>query len=402
MTSQARWPLLSWFACAALGGCGITIPGNLDLGIDDPSVIGAAGSGGSRPPWGGTAGTVAGSWAAGSGAVGAAGSWTGAAGSWGGYAGSGGAGSRGGSAGAGVAGRRGGYGGYSGAGVAGGWSSAGGVAPYYPGDHDNDGWNEYSDCDDFNALVHPGMMEWCCDGIDSDCDGRDAPVGAPCKCELDRDHTDWDSDGYTPWQGDCDDSNWQVNPGAVESCDDGLDNNCNGRIDYEDRCDSPDSDRDGYPDASDCDPWNANVNPGMGEICGDGIDNDCDGRVDGYPYCDGQPIDWDRDGYPYEKDCNDGDANVFPGSPYEQCCDGIDSNCDGTDAPYNAICACPTSSDRDGDGYGIGMSDPTLADCNDQDATIHPHAGEDCGDKRDNDCDGLIDGTDPDCTIDLN
>jgi hypothetical protein len=240
------------------------------------------------------------------------------------------------------------------------------------------------------------MMEWCCDGIDSDCDGRDSAVGAACKCDSDSDR-DWDSDGFTVAQGDCDDSNWQVNPKALESCGDGIDNDCNGLIDSADRCYPPDNDRDGYPTASDCDDWNSNVNPGMGEICGDGIDNDCDGVVDGYPYCNNQPIDWDHDGYPYEKDCNDGDAKVFPGSPYEQCCDGIDSNCDGADAPNNVICTCPTPGDGDGDGFGIGMSDPSLADCNDQDATVHPRALEDCGDKRDNDCDGLIDSADPDC-----
>jgi hypothetical protein len=396
MTSlRTVWTPLAWVACVALGGCGITIPGNLDLDID-PSVTGAAGVGGSRPPSGGTVASVAGSWGGGVSGTspGTAGSW--AAGSWGGYAGTGAAGYWGGSAGTGVAGY---WGGSAGAGVAGSWGGyAGGVAPTYPWDHDNDGWNEYSDCDDYNYLVNPGMMDACCDGMDSDCDGRDSPVGAACKCmQPPEPERDWDSDGYTPSQGDCDDTNWQVHPGQPESCDDGIDNDCNGWVDYQDRCFSSDSDRDGYPDSLDCDPWNANVSQGMGEICGDGIDNNCDGIVDGYPYCDSQPVDWDRDGYPYEKDCNDGDSNVFPGSPYEQCCDGIDSNCDGSDAPYNAICTCATPGDRDGDGYGIGMSDPSLADCNDQDATVHPNAYEDCGDKRDNNCNGFIDSADPGC-----
>ncbi|HET9702239.1 MAG TPA: Ig-like domain-containing protein [Burkholderiales bacterium] len=47
-----------------------------------------------------------------------------------------------------------------------------------------------------------------------------------------------------------------------------------------------DNDRDGYsPDGGacgprDCDDRNARVNPGLGEDCGDGIDNDCDGKID--------------------------------------------------------------------------------------------------------------------------
>jgi hypothetical protein len=93
---------------------------------------------------------------------------------------------------------------------------------------------------------------------------------------------------------------------------------------------------------------------------------------------------------------------VFPGSPYERCCDGVDSNCDGSDGFSGKICTCGVSNDGDGDGFGIGMSDPALADCNDQDATIHPKAFEDCGDQKDNDCDGWVDAKDPDCSAYVN
>jgi len=45
---------------------------------------------------------------------------------------------------------------------------------------------------------------------------------------------DHDGDGFTENQGDCDDTNPDVNPGAEESCFDNGDNNCDGLIDFED------------------------------------------------------------------------------------------------------------------------------------------------------------------------
>jgi hypothetical protein len=41
---------------------------------------------------------------------------------------------------------------------------------------------------------------------------------------------DGDGDGYTPLQGDCNDGNPEIHPGAAESCN-GIDDNCNGLID---------------------------------------------------------------------------------------------------------------------------------------------------------------------------
>jgi Putative metal-binding motif len=109
--------------------------------------------------------------------------------------------------------------------------------------------------------------------------------------------TDMDGDGYSIEGGacgaiDCNDRNPDVNPGAQEDCRDGIDNNCNGRIDTVDpaaincpvQC--ADLDGDGYsPDGGtcgeiDCDDNNAALNPGAEEICTDGVDNNCNDMVD--------------------------------------------------------------------------------------------------------------------------
>jgi PKD repeat protein len=90
---------------------------------------------------------------------------------------------------------------------------------------------------------------------------------------------------------DCDDHDSAVNPNAIELCSDGIDNNCDGRIDLADPlavgCEGClDADGDKYsPDGgvcgpADCDDGDPTVSPGAPEVCGDGIDNDCDFQVD--------------------------------------------------------------------------------------------------------------------------
>ena len=88
-----------------------------------------------------------------------------------------------------------------------------------------------------------------CDGLDNDCDGETDEQGAiGCNPYI----YDEDGDGYgiTGIQaclceptgyftalgihGDCDDTNPSINPSAVEVCDDGVDNDCDGFVDCAD------------------------------------------------------------------------------------------------------------------------------------------------------------------------
>jgi len=200
-----------------------------------------------------------------------------------------------------------------------------------PVDADGDGWNEDEDCNDNDAGVYPGATE-VCDGHDTDCNGvpddgdADGDGAAVCDDCDDGDPglnlDDVDGDGHHTCGGDCNDGDGLMYPGATEACD-GLDNDCDGSVPD----DEVDVDGDGFMVCEDdCNDGDGLMYPGAPERC-NGLDDDCDGLT-GVEEADG-----DGDGYRIcDDDCNDGNPLAYPGA-LEIPGDGLDQDCDGSDAP---------------------------------------------------------------------
>jgi len=307
------------------------------------------------------------------------------------------------------------------------------------------------DCDDTNAASFPGASERC-DGLDNDCDGA---VDAPLPVDAGTWYADADADGagdpltargacfappgYVAIGGDCDDQNASAHPGAIEACD-GFDDDCDGGVDLN-AVDATvwyaDADADGAGDVGvteaacvvptgfvighdDCDDARAQAHPGAPESC-DGFDDDCDGVVDA-PNAVDAPLwffDGDGDGIgnvnlsrrvcdgPSDyvrvaEDCDDANADVFPGA--DELCNGVDDDCDGL-VDVGAADAVQWHVDVDRDGYGDPSSTepgcdvrpgwtPDASDCDDGDKDVWPGAVERC-DGKDDDCNQLVDDLPP-------
>ncbi len=116
--------------------------------------------------------------------------------------------------------------------------------------------------------------------------------------------------------------------------------------------------------------------------------------------------DADGDGFSLEgescgpRDCNDQDSAIHPDA-LELCRDGVDNNCngllDGSDPQAQDCPVMQVCDDRDGDGFSPSGGFCGPLDCDDLDGSRSPGADEVCGDGRDNDCDGQIDLADAEC-----
>lgn len=294
-------------------------------------------------------------------------------------------------------------------------------------DLDDDGYDIISDCNDHNPAVNPGATEVCDNNIDDDCDSLidcddgDCNGNPACGSWW---YYDGDMDSYgdptsSVWSvtqpawhvldnTDCDDSDAFVNPAASEICD-GIDNNCSGGAD-EGLVGPPCALQNGVCSGSTqvcggamgwlaCDGSNygPNYQPGSETSC-DNLDNDCDGTTDegnpgGGAACDGPDPDFCQEGI---MTCSAGmlSCSDVTGDNLD-ICDGIDNDCDpssfdGSEDPQNGMPCDGADSDLCLEGT-LSCSGGTMV-CSDATGD----SLELC-DGMDRDCDGLIDGADPDC-----
>jgi hypothetical protein len=184
-------------------------------------------------------------------------------------------------------------------------------------DADGDTYTSDVDCDDSDASIYPGADEYC-DGVDNDCDevvdeddavdagewylDSDADTyGADVSSALPVDACDQPS-GYVENDWDCDDGDAGVNPNQEEYCD-GIDNDCDDRVDEE--------------DAVDAGTWWVDAD-------GDTYGNVADSQV----ACD-QP-----EGYvDNDEDCNDSDADLTTDCE-DECVDVVEGESYGTGTTF--------------------------------------------------------------------
>lgn len=305
-------------------------------------------------------------------------------------------------------------------------------------DKDGDGDPNDNDCAPLDPERYHGKEELC-DGIDNDCIG-----GVPAN------EVDGDGDGVLGCDGDCNDANNQVYPGAVESCLTGYDDDCDGDDNTEDAaaCTNYFKDEDGdtygtdeakclcYPEAPytagnslDCDDTNDAIRPNAMEDCDTQADDNCDGSLTavGALNCELFYKDGDKDGFGVAEsqcacepngiftadnvlDCNDGTAAINPDATEDCLTIGVDDNCNGTANDMDADNCFDWYEDKDGDTFGTGQAvcicepqsvytSPNADDCDDANGLIFPGKKELCSTPYDDNCNEETNEADADgCT----
>jgi hypothetical protein len=232
---------------------------------------------------------------------------------------------------------------------------------------------------------------------------------------------DDDGDGFTEEQGDCDDDNADLSPGATEVCDE-IDNDCDGDIDDADASVDlstgsvfyADEDGDTYGNADmpieacvmpedsvenmdDCDDTSATVSPDGIEVC-DTVDNDCDGMIDD----DDDSLDATTGSTFYSDADGDGEGDadsmvmacVLPEGSVDNMtdCDDTSAEMNTADIDSDGLTSC--GEDTDGDGS------IDVKDCDDANDTVGAtDADEDGSIACINDCDddnASVEGLDTD------
>jgi hypothetical protein len=218
---------------------------------------------------------------------------------------------------------------------------------------------------------------------------------------------DLDHDGYLAIGGDCegsdcDDADATINPNAIDTLGDGIDQNC-------DAVDGVDSDGDGYLSEEsggfDCDDGDVLIHPCVDDLGGDGEDTNCDGEdilscddcdacttdaaagnaCEHTPYIDGQACD-DGDACttgdvctvgdcagPGSLSCDDGDLCTLDGcEPVMGCVHEVDPASEGVSCSggvcHEGFCCAPDCSGQEcgDDGCGGSCGDCGLGESCDQ------------------------------------